>query len=709
MTALQGFEFRGQDDSDNVGRTLSAAGDVNNDGLPDIIINTSDFDLSPTSAVVIFGVPSVTAEIDEFEDDGESLALVQENTTAVIVATSLGEGTTFTLGGEDADLFEINQETGFVSFIDAPDFESVLSDEDFADILSEIDDPEDLEDFGFDLEILASNGDISAIQEVAVTIIDVNEFAPEFTVLPDLATSNGRYFILAEDRDGTPIALADIGDDGRFLFDDALTYEITGGTDAALFELEVRDGGSGFAGRLTFIDAPAFDAPTDANGDGLYNVEISISDGEFVTAQTFNLSVVEGGTDPIFTGPVAFTVDEFSSALVGQIAGEDPDGAEVNYTLSFDPDASQSTPDNFLFDIDFFTGELSFRFDDTVPSFLEPRDENGDNVYELTVSITDGTDRSFETVTVTVNDVEFAPILIGPTELEISENNPEGLAAFVTAQDRDADEVTATISGGADSGFFTIAPVFFPETFGLTPNLSFDFENPLDANGDNIYEVEVTFSDGENETVELIEFVIFDVFESPNAPIFTTPDTVQVNEGESFVISVNADDADGETPFYFISGGENQFDFFINDFTGDISFFGPVRFNQPNDFGDNFYTIEVTADDGSNNLTTQTLQIEVVDIDVAPTLNTPIGVVVDEGFGAGAGESIAFVSASENFDNQMLTISLQGEDAAAFTLVGAFNGTGFAQGALQFNEAPDFENPADADGDNIYLLSLIHI
>ncbi|MEP3655567.1 MAG: cadherin domain-containing protein [Litorimonas sp.] len=697
LSVLEGFEITGQVDADSVGRIVSFAGDVNNDGIPDIILSTAGLVPGAPAATVIFGGFSPAGE------DSETLALVQENTIAAFVATSLGEGTVFTLGGEDAALFEINQETGLVSFIDAPDFEAIFNEDRFAEILNDLDDPEDLEDFGFDLEILAVNGDLSAVQDVAITVTDVNEFAPEFITSDTLISSSGSYVLRATDADGTPVTLFQLSN-GGFGFDDALSYEISGGVDADLFNLEVSGGDSGFAAVLSFLTTPAVDMPTDADGDGIYNVEVSVSDGEFVTTQTLNLSLVEGGAQPVFSGPVDFTIDELSGTLVGALTAVDPDGAEVGYFLS-----QIGANDSALFSIDFFTGELSFN---ETPSFALPMDTDFDNVYEVTVVAVDGSDATFQTVSVTVNDINFAPTLVTGFQTEFAENGIISFGRFSSignffAQDLDFDDITGSITGGADADLFVFRENTFDfnnlQGFDFVSLQAFDFENPIDANGDNVYEIEVTFSDGVNETVELIEFTILDVFESPNAPVFTTPSTVQVNEGERFVISVNADDADGEMPTYSITGGENFFDFLINPTTGDISFGGRPRFNQPEDFFDNFYSIEVTADDGSNNLTTQILEIEVVDVDVAPTLNIPGNFSFNEGVNPFFGNITAF----DNFENQALTLTLQGEDAAAFVLTNLFEDFGFASAGFEFAETPDFEIPADANGDNIYVVEVV--
>ena len=68
----------------------------------------------------------------------------------------------------------------------------------------------------------------------------------------------------------------------------------------------------------------------------------------------------------------------------------------------------------------------------------------------------------------------------------------------VTATDDDGDTLTYMISGGADATLFSLDP----STGELVFNASPDFEEPADADGDNVYEVEVTASDGTNDTVQ---------------------------------------------------------------------------------------------------------------------------------------------------------------------------------------------------------------
>jgi glucose/arabinose dehydrogenase len=70
----------------------------------------------------------------------------------------------------------------------------------------------------------------------------------------------------------------------------ALTYSLSGGADRAAFQISP-------SGGLSFVASPDFEAPTDANADNVYQVEISVSDGTTSTALTLAITVTNGGPD----------------------------------------------------------------------------------------------------------------------------------------------------------------------------------------------------------------------------------------------------------------------------------------------------------------------------------------------------------------------------------------------------------------------------
>lgn len=83
-----------------------------------------------------------------------------------------------------------------------------------------------------------------------------------------------------------------------------------------------------------------------------------------------------------------------------------------------------------------------------------------------------------------------APSFTSASSISIAENSTA--VVVLRATDPDGDDLTFTILPGKDSALFAF--------IGTEGNLEFltapSFENPLDANGDNVYEVDVRVSDG---------------------------------------------------------------------------------------------------------------------------------------------------------------------------------------------------------------------
>lgn len=77
--------------------------------------------------------------------------------------------------------------------------------------------------------------------------------------------------------------------------------------------------------------------------------------------------------------------------------------------------------------------------------------------------------------------------------------NSAGTVYTATASDADGDTVTFSISGGADSARFAIVAATGALSFVSPP----DFENPADANADNIYEATLAASDGRGGAASL--------------------------------------------------------------------------------------------------------------------------------------------------------------------------------------------------------------
>ena len=90
-----------------------------------------------------------------------------------------------------------------------------------------------------------------------------------------------------------------------------------------------------------------------------------------------------------------------------------------------------------------------------------------------------------DNVNISITDVNRPPTITSSDSIAVLENTT--FVGKVSATDPDADPITFSISGGADQAAFAINSITGDLSFG-SPK---DFENPSDANGDNIYLVEV--------------------------------------------------------------------------------------------------------------------------------------------------------------------------------------------------------------------------
>ncbi|MDB5390937.1 MAG: Cadherin domain protein [Planctomycetaceae bacterium] len=162
---------------------------------------------------------------------------------------------------------------------------------------------------------------------------------------------------------------------------EVLTFSITGGADAALFSIDPS------TGVLAFKVAPDFEHPTDAALDDIYSVTVTVDDGKQGT-DTQNIAVTVIGINdnaPVFTSPVAFTLNE-NTTSVGTAVATDADlpAQTLTYSISGGADAA-------LFNINPSTGALVFL---AAPDFEAPADAGTDNVYDIQVTADDTTTRA---------------------------------------------------------------------------------------------------------------------------------------------------------------------------------------------------------------------------------------------------------------------------------------------------------------------------
>ena len=217
-----------------------------------------------------------------------------------------------------------------------------------------------------------------------------------------------------------------------------ITYEIVGGDDAALFEIDA------VTGQVSFLAAPDFETPLDLDGDNVYDVIVSASDGGAASEQTLAITVANVEEAPVFTGDTAITVNENDSAVT-TVAAVDPDGNGVTYALA------GTAADEALFAVDPVTGVVTFL---TVPDFETPLDADLDGVYDVSITANDGTSSTTTDLSVTVADINDAPVAVAdPAPQPVIIDAPLALDITGLFSDQDAgDTLTYSIVSGAPAG-----------------------------------------------------------------------------------------------------------------------------------------------------------------------------------------------------------------------------------------------------------------
>jgi VCBS repeat-containing protein len=293
-----------------------------------------------------------------------------------------------------------------------------------------------------------------------------------------------------------------------------------------------------------------------------------------------------------------------------------------------------------------------------------------------------------EEIRITVNGGNQAPII---TSAGMTTFNENGHPAFtVTAADVDAGDVLSFSLSGADAGFFTIGGA----SGVLDVVVPLDFEARADADHDGIYSFTVKVSDGHVTTSQSYKALVLDVNDAPeitsNGGLSAAALTVDENT-RTVVIVLSTDQDAGAIVAYSLSGADAAL-FEINAATGALAFRTAPDREAPTDADhDNVYQVTVRASDGSLS-DTQALSITVANVNEAPVITSGGSVTVDE-------NSTAVTTVSATDVDSAVSYAISGIDAALFEIDAA-------SGAVSFRAAPDFEAPADADHDNVYVFTV---
>ena len=596
-----------------------------------------------------------------FSEENSATRSIAENTASgvnigsAVAATDADNDTlTYSLGGTDASSFSITSSSGQLQTSAALDYETKSS-------------------YSVTVEVSDGNGGSDSIT-VTINVTDVDENrAPAFTD----GTSTTRA-IAENTASGTNIGTAVAATDAD---NDSLTYTL-GGTDASSFSIVSTTG--------QLQTSAALDRETKSS----YSVTITADDGN-TTNNTDSINVTISVTNvnekPSFdiSGRVTISVAENTAAntnIGDAFQATDPDSGD---TLTY----SLQRGDKDAFSIDANTGQLKTHAAldyETKSSYsnlaVRATDSGGlVNSVLVTINVTNVNENSAPAIETLANN---APTFTdgSSTTRSVAENTVSGtnIGDPVAATDVDANTTLTYSLGGTDASSFGIV-----STSGqLQTSAALNYESK------SSYSVTVSVSDGNNGSDSIpVTINVTDVNEKPS---FNISGRVILSVAENTTSGTNignpfqATDPDsGDTLTYSLQRGDKD-SFSIDANTGQVKTRAALDYETKNAYTD----LAVRATDSTGLAGSTLVTINVTDVDEnnvrnvdennAPVFTDGSSTTRSIAENTASGQNIGTAVAATDADNDTLTYSLGGTDAASFSIVNT-------TGQLQTNAALDFE------------------
>ncbi|HAM70150.1 MAG TPA: hypothetical protein DCM86_00715, partial [Verrucomicrobiales bacterium] len=226
--------------------------------------------------------------------------------------------------------------------------------------------------------------------------------------------------------------------------------------------------------------------------------------------------------------------------------------------------------------------------------------------YAITVRVTDdGTPAlsAFETIQVTVNEVNVAPVLAAIGNKSVNEGVLLTFTATATDADLPAQILKYTLDAGAPAGASITAAGLFTWT-------------PTEAQGPGTYAITVRVTDDGTPALSAFETIQVTVNEVNVAPVLGAIGNKSVNEGVLLTFTATATDADlpAQTLKYTLDAGAPAG---ASITPGGLFTWTPTEAQGPGTYA---ITVRVT-DDGTPALSAfETIQVTVNEVNVAPVL-----------------------------------------------------------------------------------------
>jgi len=622
-----------------VAPNFEAPADAGGNNVYDISVTATDAAGNSTNQSVAITLTNVNEAPSITSGATESVAENGIGPAYTATATDPDAGSTlsYSLGGTDAALFNINSSTGVVTFVAPPNFEA----------------PADAGGNNvYDIVVTATdNGTLSDSKAVTITVTNVDE-APSIT--------SGATASFAENGTGAVYtATATDPDAGT-----TLTYSLDG-ADADLFDIDSS------TGVVTFKEAPNFEA------ESSYSIDVVVSDGVLSDSKPVAITVTDVNEAPTAQGTVLAQTAVNGQAFILNVGGNFADAdAGSNGTLSYSA-----------------TG---------LPSGLSINSSTG------VISGTASADQASAPVVVTASD---------GGNLSVTQSFNLGVVSAPTITALTVDQAVAR-SGDALVFTAALSETVAVDTAGGTPTLTLDVGGQTliatysGGSGTDSLTFTATAGEGDDSTVTVtvinlngatitggtsaqallataVGQVVPSFIVDNGDPVFTSGTTANVAENSGGTVYAAA--VTDATALTYTLGGTDAGLFDISS-AGAVSFKVAPNFEAAFDSGNNnVYDIMVTATDAAGNSINQAVAITVTNVNEAPSITSGATASFAEN---GAG-TVYTVTATDPDAGSTLNYSLSGTDAALFNI-------NSSTGVVTFVVPPNFEVPADVDGNNVY-------
>ncbi len=514
-----------------------------------------------------------------------------------------GDNLTFTIdNGNDDGVFAIEASTGKITISDNSSIDFETTE-------------------SYTLTVSVTDGTANANADFTVNVSNVNE-SPTLdnesaTVSEDATVGTSVVTMSGSDEDGN-----------------TLTYSISDGNTSGVFEIDED------TGEVTVADNSSLDFE---NTDS-YTLTIDVTDGVETTSATLTIEVTDVNESPSLVDDSASIVENSANGTsVATLTGSDPENGTLTYSIT-------SGNSDGAFEIDSSTGEVTVA-DGEVLDF-----ETTDS-YSLTIQVTDGTNTDTATLTITVEDEDEAPAISNDTA-SISESSVNGTSvATLSGSDPEGGTLSYSITDGNSDGAFDID--------SSTGEVTVADAGALDFETTDSYTLTIEATDGTNTGTATLTVTITDEDEAP--ALVDENASVAENSGNGTVVTtLSANDPEGGTVAYNITGGNTDGVFAIDSSTGKVTVADASKLNFE---ATSSYSLTVEATDGTNTQTA-TLTVSVTDVNEAPTMADESAGIAEN---SAVGTAVATMVATDP-DGTALTYSIIGGNDDGIFAIDASSG-----------------------------------